>query len=64
MTIAIIYIFQYRTFTIHVFALVGQGVVDPDLLAEELRNLTTDEMLRISNAGFDISYEVGCRCIP
>ena len=60
----IIYISQYRTFTIDTFAIVGQGVMDPDLLAEQLKNLTSDEMTRIINAGFDVDYDVGYRWIP
>ena len=49
----------FRTFTIHIYALDGQDLVlDPDILAAELRNLTQADKDRIDQAGFNLDYEV------
>lgn len=48
----------YRSITIHIYALRDGEVVDADIFAGDLRNLTDSEAMKIRLAGFEIDYEV------
>lgn len=51
--------YNSRLYTLHIYAVDEAGLVlDADQFAEELRNLTIDEISKLETAGFSINYAV------